>query len=336
MAAIRPDILRDDQARADYIRGVRLLKHEPTTLTTDRFGISGRARPVYTYDLFVIWHVLAMNTAVPPGGDAGTRNAAHRGPVFLPWHRVMLRWLEAHLQRVLGDPDFGLPYWDWALDGTPPALGGVANPAASALWRDTPDGFGGQGSPVRGGGFAFDRADPTSFRVRIATDSSGALRQVTERGLARKFGQNAPFGSPRLPRTGDVRTAYNTRADPSLADYDRPPFDVSSRGFRNRLEGFTGPGLHNQVHLWVGGDMAPASSPNDPVFFVHHCNVDRLWERWMHRNGRQYQPDMTAPPNLLGHRIDDPLVSPFAPASKPDTPGGVLDVSALYSYDVLP
>ena len=29
----------------------------------------------------------------------------------------MLRLLELHLQRVLEDATFGLPYWDWAADG---------------------------------------------------------------------------------------------------------------------------------------------------------------------------------------------------------------------------
>ena len=28
--------------------------------------------------------------------------------------------------------------------------------------------------------------------------------------------------------------------------------------------------------------MGPGTSPNDPVFFLHHCNVDRLWARWQY------------------------------------------------------
>jgi tyrosinase len=36
-------------------------------------------------------------------------------------------------------------------------------------------------------------------------------------------------------------------------------------------------GLHNQVHAWIGRGMGLASSPNDPVFYLHHCNVDRIW-----------------------------------------------------------
>lgn len=26
--------------------------------------------------------------------------------------------------------------------------------------------------------------------------------------------------------------------------------------------------------------MGPSTSPNDPVFFVHHAQIDRLWEQW--------------------------------------------------------
>jgi tyrosinase len=334
MAVVRRNVLNDADARKAFIRGVKLLKHENTTLTTAQFGIPGPANPVRAYDLFVIWHIVAMNTPVPPGGDPSVRNAAHRGPVFLPWHRIMLAWLEVHLQRVLADPDFGLPYWDWALDGSPPFPGGIANPAASALWQNTADALGGEGNPIPGGAFFFDPNDPTSFRVRIATDVNGAMRQVQERGLNRQFGQSEPFGSPTLPQIAEVLAAFNSLLEPDLATYDFPQFDRSSRGFRNRLEGFTGTGLHNQVHRWVGGDMGPASSPNDPVFFLHHCNVDRIWEGWMRLNGRQYLPDMSAPLDLLGHRMDDPLVSPFSPAGPPYTPRSVLDVANAYTYDI--
>jgi tyrosinase len=78
--------------------------------------------------------------------------------------------------------------------------------------------------------------------------------------------------------------------------------------------------------------MSPASSPNDPVFFLNHCNEDRIWEAWMQENGRTYLPPQTAPATLKGHRINDqlsPLVSP------PTTPAAVLNVLAQYVYDSL-
>ena len=39
--------------------------------------------------------------------------------------------------------------------------------------------------------------------------------------------------------------------------------------------------FHNTGHVFVGGTMLAAScSPGDPVFWLHHCNVDCLWEEY--------------------------------------------------------
>jgi len=40
-------------------------------------------------------------------------------------------------------------------------------------------------------------------------------------------------------------------------------------------------GPHGGAHVWVGGDMGGiASAVRDPVFFLLHCNIDRLWAEW--------------------------------------------------------
>ena len=31
-------------------------------------------------------------------------------------------------------------------------------------------------------------------------------------------------------------------------------------------------------------------SPNDPTFWLHHCNVDRIWAAWENRHGVSYEP----------------------------------------------
>jgi hypothetical protein len=46
--------------------------------------------------------------------------------------------------------------------------------------------------------------------------------------------------------------------------------------FRLELEGTA----HNQVHNGIGGDMGTLASPNDPIFFFHHRNIDRFWALW--------------------------------------------------------
>jgi tyrosinase len=39
--------------------------------------------------------------------------------------------------------------------------------------------------------------------------------------------------------------------------------------------------IHNDVHGWVGGTMSLiTTSPADPLFWLHHAQVDRLWSQW--------------------------------------------------------
>ena len=322
MAVVRKNILSDTIARDNFIRGVKLLKAEDSGRRTPEFGIPGPSRSVSTYDLFVVWHHIAMMTPTPVNNNPGGRNAAHRGPVFLPWHRVMLLLLEQNLQRVLADDSFGLPYWDWAADGqlTP------AQQRTAPIWAANC--MGGQGNPIATGPFAYRASDPASWRIRIVGTSAGQLASVN-RGMRRTFAA----GVTSLPRLSHVANALG------LNFYDEPDWNAGSRGFRNRIEGWTtdpnetGPWLHNRVHVWVGGDMSPTTSPNDPIFYLNHCNADRIWERWLTRYNRAYAPPQTAPASLRGHRIDDAIASPFGAAM---TPRQVLNMAAIYSYDSLP
>jgi tyrosinase len=315
MAVTRPNILANNQALQQYCDGVKKLKNEFTGPTTDSFGIDGPPQQVSTYDLFVVWHVIAMMTLTPP--NQSQRNAAHSGPVFMPWHRFMLRQLELNLQRVLANQDFGLPYWDWAADGQLPP----GQQPQAQLWSAA--GIGGTGSPITTGPFVFDPADPQSFAVLVETDSNGDLRQAN-RGLNRTLGQEPQ--APALPDKTATAQAIAT------TPYDAAPWNRSSNSFRNRTEGWLPYGMHNKVHVWVGGDMLPAASPNDPVFFLNHCNIDRIWEAWMTQHGRTYLPDQSEPDSLMGHRLNDQLSSLISAST---TPADVLDSTQQYVYDSL-
>lgn len=43
-------------------------------------------------------------------------------------------------------------------------------------------------------------------------------------------------------------------------------------------------GSHVPGHTWTGGTMASGESPLDPLFYLHHCNLDRLWAIWQMNN----------------------------------------------------
>ncbi|HLK37624.1 MAG TPA: tyrosinase family protein [Polyangiaceae bacterium] len=50
-------------------------------------------------------------------------------------------------------------------------------------------------------------------------------------------------------------------------------------------------GPHGAVHVYVGGDMQSIrTSAFDPIFWLHHCNIDRLWWLWQARYGNTTVP----------------------------------------------
>ena len=47
-------------------------------------------------------------------------------------------------------------------------------------------------------------------------------------------------------------------------------------------------GVHNSGHVWVGGSMGSISTaPADPVFWMHHAEIDRIWSVWQTANPGQ-------------------------------------------------
>jgi tyrosinase len=84
--------------------------------------------------------------------------------------------------------------------------------------------------------------------------------------------------------------------------------------------------------------MAPSTSPNDPVFFLNHCNVDRIWAAWQGQPGNHpYLPTDAEPADLFRHHPNDPLLSFFArdDAGTPWRVSEMFNVAALYTYDTL-
>ncbi|KAJ7815274.1 hypothetical protein B0H14DRAFT_2848064 [Mycena olivaceomarginata] len=58
--------------------------------------------------------------------------------------------------------------------------------------------------------------------------------------------------------------------------------------FRIEVEGFSVPPTlkaHDGGHFAVGGEMRDRySSPGDPVFYLHHANLDRIWWLWQQQD----------------------------------------------------
>jgi tyrosinase len=253
------------------------------------------------YDKYVHWHHGVMIPTVHPDEphDPEYRNGAHLGPAFLPWHREMLMQLERDLQSV--DESVTLPYWDWTEDAADP----LNSPIWSSQWMGG-DGDKNDHDRVKTGPFAYQNG---KWPVPAYPENG-----ETEPGLKRQFGLLVTS----LPTPADLAMAMREWL------YDTPPYDSGpeTRGFRNRLEGWvtqsgdpqvTTPGsqLHNRVHLWIGGNMLAMTSPEDPVFFLHHCFIDKVWADWqaqMQVDNPKWVPHYTPlSGGPSGHNYDDTL-----------------------------
>ncbi len=56
-------------------------------------------------------------------------------------------------------------------------------------------------------------------------------------------------------------------------------------------DGIAEQSFHNNIHNWIGGQMATfTESGFDPIFYGHHGNCDRIWDAW-----RAYSPKNSIP-----------------------------------------
>jgi hypothetical protein len=298
---------------------------------------------ISSFDQFVAIHIGCLNVTVPSGS---TVNMGHLGPPFLPWHREFLLRFEKAL--VANGSTIGLPYWDWTdHKGT-----------SDKLFVD--EFLGARDGQIARGYFAFNApGTPGNSLPAPAWWPAGLSGWQIKKSLSHIFGTTlrrrldvrsltVPEDIRRLMRTSVYHDSGTvTEVDPIDGSLYKNP-----RGFWNRLE--AGRRLHNFGHGWVGGHMGhPYTSPNDPIFFFHHCNIDRLWAEWQ-ENGHAGTPFYPGPGSGEdeGHKLNDsmwPWVgtgAPYTPnelpkdAPIPDftgenqrTPADVIDISVLdYAY----
>ncbi len=176
----------------------------------------------------------------------------HGTSFFLPWHRGYVAAFEQIVRATivkLGGPDeWALPYWNYS-----------SKTIANA------------------------RCLPRAFREeKLPSGEDNALFVADRSSKANK-------GEPVGPET-----------DVSLGALKQPVFEGpgqgGSTGFGGPATGFQHqPGAfgalenrpHNAIHMDVGGQMeSPATAALDPIFWLHHSNIDRLWEVWIRQPGR--------------------------------------------------
>jgi len=85
--------------------------------------------------------------------------------------------------------------------------------------------------------------------------------------------------NPSINGGGSLPAAISASINTALS---KIPFNV----FQSGLEG-----PHGSVHVSIGGNMGAVSrAAQDPVFWLHHTNVDRLWSQWIRMCGGRQNP----------------------------------------------
>lgn len=100
----------------------------------------------------------------------------------------------------------------------------------------------------------------------------------------------AEFLDPSSPLYIANRRNTNVHASLSLDPFANQIINFP-QGAPNAFEPSVESRPHNAVHNIIGGVMANLQSPQDPIFWVHHANIDRLWAAWVKAgNGRTMPP----------------------------------------------
>ena len=235
---------------------------DPITLAYARAVQAMQARPAsdptsWTYQAGIHGAYVA-----PPAG-AVWNDCQHQSWFFLSWHRMYLYFFERIVRKAVADAggpaDFALPYWNYDR----PFPGNTLPPA---------------------------------FRTATLPD-----------GSANPLFLPAPRRSGALMAGGQVpATATTSAAAMASVDFSLPGGAPSFGGGRVGPAHFGGAtGLlestpHNVMHPTIGGPQSgqcqgglmtdPNCAALDPIFWLHHANIDRLWNRWLALGGGRANP----------------------------------------------
>jgi tyrosinase len=242
---------------------------------------------------------------------------------FLVWHRGFLGWFEQICRELSRDPEFALPYWDWTAEPRLPAVmfDDVLTPT-NRLFIDQAKQFRIQFQDAIAKAEYWRRAGPgetapnqfaqlLTRRIRLPDDLWFDLLEDPN-GSEFFEGPRARGLSRERPEFEDVtRTAVSMPTiEAALAPRDFVTFGsgrAQTHGGVGEAVGVLEGQCHNLVHVNVGGVignnnyggfMQANLSPIDPIFYLHHANVDRLWDVWTRKQlarGLPILPDNTPP-----------------------------------------
>jgi tyrosinase len=184
-----------------------------------------------------------------PWVHKATSSNTHAASPFLPWHRYFIHIYE---KALIDDCAYTgtLPYWDWSLD-----------------WQDFTD------SPIWGKDGFGSNGDTNS---ELSVGNGHCVADGPFAGLEAMFYDNLdqPHCLSRGFQSGATKEELGKLVQPEvIADIMA---EENFETFALRIEH----NAHHFVSESIQGEFSKFTGPYDPVFFLHHTNLDRLWWHW--------------------------------------------------------
>lgn len=249
---------------------------------------------------------------------------------FPVWHRAYLYWFENIIRKLSGDALFTLPYWDWTECPEIPAsmFEGVLTPTDEAYlpytqdeavftkfikdpleiyWNSSMNTMQSYQMQLRGYksfndmwqamlGYNGGKKDPGS--EAFATTDNARYLKLLKRSLDQRTKSNVSLNVIEDALAPQEFYSTDTTLSFTSAKTDSHVVMPQEKQFFSILENQP----HNSVHNCIGGVgpldpgpyayMANFLSPVDPIFFLHHANIDRLWDVWARKQESLRLPDL--------------------------------------------
>ncbi|CAM1501418.1 Fc.00g105800.m01.CDS01 [Cosmosporella sp. VM-42] len=320
-----------------YIRSLIRMYKQDSTDTLSFFQIAGiHGKP------YVEWDAAGGRQA---GNNDWWGYCPHGEDLFLPWHRPYLVLYEQRLvewatrlakgypsrvrsQYINAAKTLRAPYWDWAASPTVPAA-----TVPKTVRITIPDG---------------DKLK------KIDIDNPLATYKFPKAALDGKFGTfDQPRNRPQITRCNSPKS-YPSSANQLIAQqpfkqwvYDAFTYSTTFKQFASTASsGVSLEQIHNAIH-WdgaCGGQFLDADfSAFDPLFMLHHANVDRLWAYWQFIRPSEalFQGSYSGGSRYSTRQgttitIDSPLHPFFAAPGRLHTPKSVKSIKSFgYTYQGL-
>mgnify|MGYP001024767910 CR=1 FL=1 len=267
-----------DKARKDFLNALAKLNG----IKVDDDTTPGAGKGIYVTD-FTSVHV------------AGADKNEHGDSQFLPWHRLYVLDLERQLQQV--NPAVTIPYWKFD-EPAPNIFKSNFMGAMKTIPRETTE-----------PGGEFDRGGANTPNATFDAENPLSKWQIGDvNGIPRTARFNPETEAGQGVDDLDMLTEAQTLAlgggldDPTKAEFGEVQTKFASIQ--------TTP--HGAAHISFNGyiNSIPVA-PRDPLFFLIHCNVDRLWKKWQFIFERDQATDTKTYPYQTTTNVEGESVDPW-------------------------